>query len=433
MTSVKLTYNSLVKYLMIWCILQDFVLSILYKIIGNAVLINLIFYSKDVMLVVLFLWALKKIFRKNKYQMIIYIYLLIVVFAVLISMSKGDSTISSIIQNVRNVILLPCFCLIGYSIKNRNDFEKFITNKYFKWILISVIFGIADYCLDMTIGTADWWKTGIGFTNYYSDIKQQAGKMLFGLPGNFYGSYGVGYFAVKRLVGFWGNPLTCAYTLVIPLFYTFLKIAEKRNFRKINKGNIFSIFTFVILFLGLYFSHTRAILFLFGIIALVYIFLYMKKSPWLFLCTTSIFCIVLFMIDYSSIIKFVYDGSTIGHIQEVSNFLKQVRISVLGHGIDFAGTSSATDIGTESAYLTLIGNVGVVGMIFYVIIFAVPIRKIFKSFSKNSTMRKAVGLSGIVLMITGLLSEQLFAYTTIAPFYILMGYEFAGSCYRIES
>lgn len=425
----KLSYNNIVKYLMIWCIVQDFALSILYKLVKSPILINPVFYSKDILLIILFVWATTRTFGKGQIIVISYLYYIIVFVAVQISLFNQVDTLAGIIQNIRNVVLFPCFFTIGYAINKREDFLAFCTGKYIKWIVLSTMFGLTDYFLDKFVGTAQWWRTGIGFTRYYTEIKHQGNKMLFGLPGNFYGSYGKGFFAVKRLVGFWGNPLTCAYSLLFPALFIFfeLMICKKHTKKCFN-----NLVMFCVLMGGIFFSHTRAILFLIVILIVGYIFLNMNKKPGLFILTMFAFLVALFLVDYSTIIKFIYDGSTAGHIEEVSNFLKDIRISLFGHGISYAGTATATGVGTESAYLTLIGNTGVFGCLIYLQMLLTVLNRLLKNFHHFLPFGKAITFSMIALLITGMLSEQLFAYTTVAPFYIMLGFTFSN-CVMLRS
>lgn len=432
MHKLHITYDSLVKFLLIWCVLQDFILSIFYKITNCFYVTNILFYSKDILLIVLFLWANYRV--RFKYQIIIGFYFLIVCIASIIGLCNSENNIMSVFQNIRNVILLPSFFIIGMSLNDMDSFKSFIEKKYLIIILISVIFGLLDYYIDSFVGTIDFWRNTIGFTKFYSDIKHQTGKMLFGLPGNFYGSYGVGFFAVKRLVGFWGNPLTCAYTLLFPLVFLFLKIFDEETIKidnkvlKVRKSGVKNIGVLIVFLFGLYYSHTRAIIFLVLIFYAVY-FLYHNKKYILHLSILLSFVIILYLLtNFQTFRNYIYDGSTLGHIEEVFGFIKSAELSLFGHGINYAGTSSSYNIGTESSYLTLVGNVGVVGLALFLYLYFFPLYKILINYgsSKITYFEKAILISGLIYGLTGLLSEQLFAYTTIAPFYILL-----GSSYRL--
>ena len=418
-------YDSLVCFLIVWCTLQDFVLSIIYKITGSVILVTPLFYSKDILLFFLFFFALFKRRVNKKYFLLCIGYFFVVIFSVVIAIINANVTVSNILQNIRNVILLPCFCCIGMAIYDEQNMKEFLKSKYITLMIVSTVFGLCDYILDILIGTASFWRDSIGLTSYYAVIKQQGDKMINGLPGNFYGSYGKEFFSVKRMVGFWANPLTSAYTLLIPISILFVDVML---IKKVTKRNIFLLSSFLILVVGVYLTHTRAIILLFGFCALFYIFMYMNKRPLLFIVSVVAMSGALFFIDYDQIVKVLYDGSTYNHIFEVSNYITKNGFSIFGHGINYAGTSTATNVGTESTYLSLIGNIGLIGFSLYLILFFRPLRLVIKR-GKEDPVLVSIIMCSIVFLITGFISEQLFAYTTIAPFYILLGFAY-GVCLK---
>lgn len=421
-------YLKCVKFLLVWCILQDFVLSTLYNLTGSILLTDVFFYTKDILLILLFLSSIKRMNFRSKLGKLIVAYFAVVIIALLLGLINGGS-VTNIAQNTRGVILLPCFICIGHGIKNakREEFDEFIKTKYLTWILISVCFGLIDYFLDITIGTKYFWRNIIGITSFLTDIKHQANRLLFDLPGNFYG-YGEGgsYFSRKRLVGFWGSPLTCAYALLLPAFFYLLKVFYNRN-KHIDKSKTKDFLICVLYITGIFLSYTRAIIIVLIIIFAAYTFIYANRNVPLFLLVISTFLVCLFAVDYSTIRGILYDGSTIGHINGIIGGLTKIEPSLFGHGINYAGVEG-TGVGTESTYLTLLGNIGIVGLILFIIIFIYSL----KAISRNSTdiITKAVMLTGIGLMVTGVVSEQLLAYTTIAPFFIMLGNELAKDGYR---
>lgn len=420
-------YLKSIEFIFIWCIMQDFVLSTLYNFLNNSALINILFYSKDVLFIALFLKSLNKINFHKFYGKLLISYLTVVIIAIFIALIRGGS-FANIAQNIRSAVLLPCFVNIGYSIADsrRKEFDTFVKTKYMRWIFASVIFGLLDYVLDKFVGTKDIWRTIIGFTNFMTDIKHQSGRLVYGLPGNFYGYSSAGYFSRKRLVGFWGNPLTSGYSLLIPSFYYLLSLLNIKAHR-INIRAIKVFLGCMLIISGVFLSYTRIVIVLLIFIFSIYAFLNARKYMPALLTITVGLLAFLFSIDYSSIMRFLYDGSTIGHINNLNGAIDNIRFSLFGHGINYAGAEGASGIGTESTYMTLFGNVGVVGLALFTSLLLYLLRCIQKVFKYSSNMTRAVFLSGLGLMVTGLISEQLLAYTTIAPFYILLGYEYANS------
>ena len=420
-------YLKSIEFIFIWCILQDFVLSILYNFINNPTLINILFYSKDALFAALFLESLNRINLHKFYGKLLVSYLVVVIIAIFIALIRGGS-FANIAQNARSAVLLPCFVNIGYPIADsRNkEFDTFVKTNYMRWIFASVIFGLLDYTLDKFVGTKDIWRTVIGFTNFMTDIKHQSERLVYGLPGNFYGYSSAGFFSRKRLVGFWGNPLTSGYSLLIPGFYYLLSLLNIKV-HKINTRAIKAFLSCVLIISGVFLSYTRVVIVLLIFIFSIYVFLNARRYMPALLTITVGLLTFLFFIGYLPIMRFLYDGSTIGHINGLNGAIDNIKFSLFGHGINYAGIEGASGIGTESTYMTLLGNVGVVGLTLFMSLLLYLLRCIQRAFKYSSNMTKAVFLSGLGLMITGLISEQLLAYTTIAPFYILLGYEYANS------
>lgn len=74
---------------------------------------------------------------------------------------------------------------------------------------------------------------------------------------------------------------------------------------------------------------------------------------------------------FESINANIYNGSTMVHIIRLEEVISQ--ISFWGSGIGSFGTRFAGAIATESQYLTLMGQLGVMAIITYLVILIYPI------------------------------------------------------------
>ena len=126
---------------------------------------------------------------------------------------------------------------------------------------------------------------------------------------------------------------------------------------------------------------------------------------------------IVFALDFNEIQRFMVDGSTLGHIGAVTQTMNILRISLFGHGIGPLGVGAS--LTTESSYLTLLGNVGIIGTLLYLIIYLRGMK--LAKYSQESDIGKLIRYCSFVYLITGLISEQLFAYTSIAQFFVLLG------------
>lgn len=401
-------FDRLVMLFLIWTVLQDIVLSVLYRLIPSASFIQILFYLKDIMMVLLFAYGFFKIkHQNNKYFKALVFYLIWVVFEFLIGITLSKTGIANAAAAARGFVLLPCFFVIGYTIKNKDYFMKKVDSFLCRFLLVVALIGIAEYIIDIRMGTKDFWTTTIGFTNYFTDIKGQGDMLYLGLPGNFYGYQNGEFFAQKRLVSLWGGPLTAGYVLLIPLIYHFMKIInEKKGFIK-----------FAIYMAAVILTYTRAIIIISIFVMLIMIIFYKKHYRLLLIIIPAIGVFV--GIKFNAIIDFLYDGSTMGHINNVVNSFKQVNVLGTGFGT-FGGRSS---IGTENTYLTCLGQTGILGLILYVLLnyyLAKRLRIIY--LLKKDNLILALYVVQICYLITGFISEQLTASTTMAPFYIISGF-----------
>lgn len=416
-------YDNIVFFLLYWCTLQEVLLAEIYKLTSNIALTNLLFYSKDFFMLTLFLCALlKKNSKKLFYPVFFYVLFLAISFIISLAEIHQESVGNtiSLFQNLRNFLVFPCFIIIGANINDKAKFTDRLIDKFFPFVVVCAFLGIVEYCLDFIVGTKGFWTSTIGYTNFYVTIKKQEGNMLYGLPANFYGSYGGDYFSVKRLVGPWANPLTSAYSMAIPTIYYYITFVDTLWKRKINKADLKNLLRFIIMLFAIYFTHTRLILIILVLLCAYYLLAFSKKKILLFMAAAAACIVLLTMTDWQRLMSFLFDGSTAAHILSVTNSIKNIRYTLLGNGLSYIGIYGAAGA-TESTYLTILGNFGIVGLAVFIYTYGLYSRCALKMFKKGNSFSLVVFLASVMFAISGLVSEQLFAYTTIAEFYILLG------------
>ena len=404
-------YETIIFMLLIWTVLQDFCLSLFLRVTDQVMLTKILFFMKDFLLVTLFIWSL---FRINKFKfhflLGLGLYFFIIFLQICHSFLLNNIEITTILSSIRSLIILPCFLCIGLAIKNKTYFYQKVKAFMF-FLVICAVIGIMEYLVDVYVfSTIPFWTNGIEIGNYMTEIKEQGIRLYNGLPGNFYGQYGGEFFSQKRLVSFWGSPLTAAYVLAIPFFY-FLA-----NF--LRRGDFPSLLYFLICFVAIYMTHTRAIFLQVLVFAVIMPFIMVKKvrKYYLLFIPIAIFALIFF---YDRIYEFIYDGSTMEHIRQFTQSFLQ--LSFLGAGIGTFGVDAA--INTESAFISCFGQIGFIGFVLY-LIFNSFFFFILLKYSLKKKTNKYMGFIFLIItmIVTGFISEQLFAYTSSCPYFVLMGF-----------
>lgn len=419
MRNNRTLYLNLIIILLYWLVLQDFILALIYNVIKSSIITNILFYSKDVIFICLTVYA---VFKFKIKTVLIYDFLLLfllIFISACYSLFFYNISIMQLLQNIRDVILLIGFIIIGTCISKKDFFEFFIVKRYFNFLIFCAVFGIAEYLLDKIIGTKSFWYNIVGITEYYVDIKGQGGRLVDGLPGNFYGDYGNGYFSSKRLVGFWMGPLTAAYVLLIPLIYYSVQ------FFMYDKMNNVCALKLIVLFIAVLLTHTRVIIFLYlAFFTIVFIYFLRRHTRYFGLICILLLglALIIAILNIDRIYKLIYDGSTLGHLQAFFGALYEINFSIIGMGFGAFGINGSTS--TESMYLTIWGNLGLLGLVAYIFPLYVCYNKLRKN-KNNNAFNETILYALVCFFITGFISEQLSAYTTMAPFYILLGVSFS--------
>jgi len=415
-------YEKSIMFLLYWTVFQDIFLGMFYNYVGSSVITKLLFYSKDALFVILFLFSVIRNYKKyKKFYFLLLMYFLLIFAYSIIPVFTGRISLFVAMQNIRNFILFPCLFSIGIGIKGKIRFINSIINKFFSFLIFAAAVGIIECFLDAVFSTKGFWLDIVQIGQFMADIKGQAGRLYNGLPGNFYGSYGKGYFAQKRLVSFWGGPLTAAYVLLLPTIYYLLDFINSIRLKK-YRYNIKAGVSFIIGSCAIWMTYTRAIILPLLIVLICIVWNYIikpRKCGKYFIIGGIILFIFVCMLKYTTIKNYLYDGSTLGHILSISGSIS--HMSILGHGIGSFGIGGS--IGTESSFLSLWGQLGILGPIIYLLLWVIPIANYWEKYKqdKSNIFLSFVLISSIIYLGTGFISEQLFAYTTMAPFYVIFG------------
>ena len=422
----KSLYDNLVWALLIWCVLQDFVLAAMLKITRVTAFVNILFYSKDIMLIVLFVAALfRKKFPKNMAaSYIVYFALVGIQTGVTLASRGGQLSITSVLSSVRGLILLPVLTFVGFSVRNKGLFlEK--TKKYYRFLMVIAIIGIIEFIADILFGTKSFWMDTLGLNDFYTVIKGQPALIENGTPGNWYTDIGRGYRTQKRLISIWAAPLTAGFVLLLPALYYVMKLFKKKKMfsraMKINQSN--HLFTVIICSVALLLTFTRQTILPYIMLCVASYLYYNKKNRKVLFICIGLLALIAGIGLSSQIISYLNNGSTRVHIIQIQNGLS--HLNFLGSGVGTFGTRLTGAIGTESQYITLVGQLGVLALPIYLIIMLYPVfycRRKANTIEKDTrVMIVSVCFAGLTYALAGIVSETVAAFTSIAQYFVLIG------------
>ena len=427
-------YDDLVWIMLIWCVFQEIVLSFLLNITGNVSFVKVLFFSKDVMMILLFMCALFNLKFNSKMLICFVLYYIIVALQTLNGIvSFPDKSMTSLLSSVRGLILLPTMMIIGFSIRDKYKFIQKI-KKYYLFLTIVAVIGLLEYLLDNLIGTEKFWMDFIGLGNFHTIIKGQPDLLYDGVPWNWHTSGSDGNPTQNRFISIWAGPLTAAFVLLMPCMYYTINYIKNRKFVgvKLTMGHLRDFALMVICIVSLCMTYTRQIILPYIALTLFCIVYYNKKNrKFLIIGGTSL--LLFFIIAcFPKICDYIYNGSTVVHIQQILSSLQHMKF--LGSGVGSFGTRFADSYATESQYLTVMGQIGVMTLILYLIIMIYPIVYCIKHMKDidgySELMIFSICLSGIAFTLAGMVSETVAAFTSIAQYYVFIGMSWG---YCIES
>jgi hypothetical protein len=294
----------------------------------------------------------------------------------------------------------------------------------------AAVFGI----LEVAILGDDFWR-GLNLERYWVEVKGfSPNTIIDGLPANFYGQYGLVYElgrGVRRMASSYGDPLAAAYNLffVALLCFAGFRYGESRFRASYALG-------FAVLAAALALTVSRVAM---GALVVGCVLLLVRERAffgprgWLTLAAVGLG--LLFVFRGALAPAFVSaitmeDPSTRSHLLDLARGLETLASprALLGFGLGTAGAPAAASevhIGiTESAYLVLLAQAGVGGLLLFAAALVGTYRFLVRHGKPAAELPPSIpalsaGLVGYAL--SGFVSEQIFTTTSLAVFWTLLG------------
>lgn len=431
---MRYNYDTLIWILLIWCAMQEIVLSFFFKVTGSEMITKILFYSKDLLMLVLFALAFLHFNISRKLFSLMILYYITVIGQIMVSLIKNsDRNMLSFLSSARGLILLPTMFIIGCGVRNKERFFEGI-KKYYKVLVFFAFVGIIELIVDNLIGTSSFWIGGLELDRFHSEIKNQPDLIFAGVPWNWHTDGKLGSMTKRRLISLWGAPLTSAAVLLLPCMYYTIKLFKNRNFAslKATKNAYDNFVSFMLCFIALYLTATRQFILPYFVIALLCFIFYIgntNNNRAIFFAGVTFMAIIIGITFFDVIWKYIHNGSTIIHLLQIQESVQQ--LSFWGKGVGTFGTRFADTVATESQYITIVGQLGVIPLILYLTIFIYPLnfcRKKAKSFDdETKAIIYSLCLCGVAYGLAGVFSETVAAFTSMAQYYIFIGFA-VGYC-----
>ena len=340
----------------------------------------------------------------------------------------GDAEIEPRLAQYRSLVLPVMLYLAGRTLPTSDG----ALERWIRWTLglglVLVVTGLIErFALDV-----QFWRSTVPIGAYLESVKSQQAHLVDGLPGNLYGDYSFGYFQFRRLCGVFGSPLTMGYYLVFPIVLGVTILLGGPPRRSVRWWIVAGLaLSCVTLLLTVTRAGVGAVLIAVALGILVY------RHAGLLVAAT-IFGAGLFLIFQDTLLRIAQatwemnDSSMRAHALFLQESVDVVTRYPTGLGVGLAGgwahTMSERFSGAaENAFLVIVAQASVyAGLLFVVFVVAALWRIVCASFRFEGGTRKAFGgavvLSGVGYMATGLLSEQILTFTSVAHFWMSLGY-----------
>jgi len=345
------------------------------------------------------------------------------------------TTITAIFTSFRTLLLPMVLVLVGKWLRLDKKEIKALVNVIISISIASVIFGL----IEIVIPVEKFWNGICNLYGYLRDIKGLPSHHFVNyVPGNFWG-----HTIPRRMASFFGSPLTMSYYLILSILLVFQL--------KKNKFGILNLHLLVI-FVGLLLTETRM-----AIIAVIlgillssldirrsFLFFKINKRFLLYL-SSFIFIFSILFIFYGKVRDFfiktftVEEGRAIGHLTALESGIKNVidnieEFVLLGKGIGKAGAwsglggATVKSLASENAYLPIIAQIGGIGLLVFLLWWCTvyySLRskglRIEGDDAYFNRIIKGLLVANVVYFLTGIVSEQILAFTSVAHFWILTG------------
>jgi len=280
----------------------------------------------------------------------------------------------------------------------------------------------------------DFWR-GLDIKRYWVEVKGFSPLTIVqDLPASFYGQYGLVYElgrGVRRMASVYGDPLAAGYNL---FFAALLSFAGFRHGPDRFRASYAIGFAFLTAALSLTVSRVA----LAALALSCGVLLFRERLLWRARSLLALGAVALSLLlvfrralapAFVSAIT-MEDPSTRSHLLDLARGLQQLATprALLGFGLGTAGAPAAASevhIGiTESAYLVLLAQVGIGGLVLFVSALISTYRYLARCERADSRVPFLIPAASAALVgyaLTGLVSEQIFTTTSLAAFWTLLG------------
>lgn len=415
----KNTFFYFILMLILWIVHQDIILPLFLKYGMDPLFVKGLLLSKELLLISAIIYLIFNYFKYKKNRSLLVFIPILYIGLTLIYFWVGVGGWYVKCAAVRSLSLPVLLFLVGCGVKlTQNNIKTLI---YFL-IVVGIYISCFGY-IERFLFSLEFWSKNIEIGSYISQIKGVSGFVTDGVHGNIFSNFG------RRMVGPFGNPLSFAYFLVIPTVMMFALFHEKTNNSKlwISLG-------LVILLSAIVFSITRAVILCLGISLFLYL-LFSKEWKTLghLLGVTSIILLIGFNHWFGIFVNSIYleETSAVSHFKDFMMGLQYIMANPLGRGVGMAGawaiSLSKDVIGPgEVSYFVIVFQIGVVGLVLFLLFWFLPNIKIWKVSSKKEHFYEnilfvSITIASLCYFLTGWFSEQIFTFTSVAHYWILLG------------
>ncbi len=381
----------LLYYFVLFLCSYNTLLILSYQQTGSPMLVNIIKYTKDALVivsVVVFFFYRRDIFSTSfKLHRVDFIFLAFLGLATIYAILPiGPASLFNKLVYLKHIYFLGFAYFLGRNSKLR--FEQLHP-------ILNLILGIsiAAFCTSFLENIFNvHLQTLIDFPKYNFDINETDPKGNYGLTWTFETSAGY-----KRFAAFFTNPLEMSSAMLLAIstgFILFLATPHRTN-------QIYYLLTILLSIGCLYFAISRSsfaafflLLFIASISLRYYSILVIGFLYFLGLATYIIF------FASKELQEFVWDtitfqqASSLGHVIEWLEAIESISTSPQGIGLAMSGNVGGVDdemkVGGENQYLVFGVQLGVVGMLLYIMLLYNSIKFSLKTFRLAPDIREKV-------------------------------------------
>ncbi|MAJ51445.1 MAG: hypothetical protein CMB82_07520 [Flammeovirgaceae bacterium] len=353
-------------------------LTLSYQQTASIYFINIIKYTKDI--VILCSLVIFIIFNKNVFQYsfrIILLDKLIITFTLLSVFFTvfpiGPVAFTEKIFYLKNILYLPTAYFLG-----RNSS---LTQKQFKYIIYSILsLGILATVVALF---ESYFNTHlhslIGYSDYNFNVKNISPSGHYGLTWTFENGYNE-----KRFGAFFSDPLELSASMLLP----FSIVTALLLHTKFNQNKIFYLILMVFLTYIFALGASRS-----SVLGLILMLIYIALMLKYYRLISILFLVILIMVIYAlnfapkemeyyliDTITF-QNTSSIGHVIEWLNAFDSIISDPWGIGLGTSGNINIVEadykIGGENQFLIYGVQIGIIGMMLYILITAFAISQSF--------------------------------------------------------